>query len=149
MTSNIGSTLIQKSSTVGFARVEDDKVETANKIKKELTKTMAPELINRIDNVIIFNKLEKKQLYSICSLELVLAKKLLKKQLKIKLTYDSNVSNCIVDSCYEEAYGARPIKRYLRGAVMNAISDVYLENPKVSSIRITVKNDKLHYAPVN
>ena len=148
MTSNIGSALIQKNNTVGFGTVNDDKVETANKIKKELTKTMAPELINRIDNVIIFNKLEKVHLYNICNLELRQVKAMIRKQLKLKLTYDSQVKNIIVDDCYEEGYGARPIKRYLRGAVMDSISDVYLEAPDTKHIHITSEDGKLHYTSV-
>jgi ATP-dependent Clp protease ATP-binding subunit ClpC len=145
MTSNIGSALIQKNNTVGFSAVNDDKEETANKIKKELTKTMAPELINRIDNVVIFNKLEKLHLYSICNLELKQVKGVIRKQLKVKLTYAPDVNRQIVDNCYEEGYGARPIKRYLRGAVMDSLSDVYLEDTNIRHIHISVEDKELKY----
>lgn len=148
MTSNIGSALLQKSTTVGFGAMNDDKVETESKIKKELTKTMAPELINRIDNVIIFNSLEKEQLYKICKLELKHVKRIVRQQLKLKLVHDEESIKQIIDDCYEEGYGARPIKRYLRGAVMDSISDIYLENISVKQINLTVKAGKLHYEAI-
>jgi ATP-dependent Clp protease ATP-binding subunit ClpC len=149
MTSNIGSALLQKSNTVGFGMLQsDDKIETESKIKKELTKTMAPELINRIDNVVIFNSLEKKQLYSICVLELKAVKAILRQQLKVKLTYDINVKQQVVEECFEEGFGARPIKRFLRSTVMNSISDIYLQHPECKHIHLSVKEDKLHYEPI-
>jgi ATP-dependent Clp protease ATP-binding subunit ClpC len=146
MTSNIGSTAIQKSSTVGFgAAAQDDKIETESKIKSELTKHMAPELINRIDNVVIFNPLKKKELVNICKLEFTDLKRLLRKQINVRLTYTKEVPRAVVDECYEEGYGARPIKRYLHKTVMNGISDLYLKTPTAKHIEIGYEEDKLIY----
>jgi ATP-dependent Clp protease ATP-binding subunit ClpC len=148
MTSNIGSALLQKSHTVGFGRIHDDKVETEHKIKKELTKTMAPELINRIDNIVIFNNLERDQLQSICELEVKHVKRMLRQQLGVKLTYDKTIHAQIIEDCYEEGYGARPIKRYLRGPVINELSDLYLQNTETRHIHISVQHGRLHYESV-
>jgi ATP-dependent Clp protease ATP-binding subunit ClpC len=149
MTSNIGSSILAKDSTVGFgASFQDIKVETESKIKKELTKHMAPELINRIDDIVVFNSLDKKALYKICKLELNKLKKILRKQIKVKLTYSTEAAECIVNECYEEKYGARPIKRYLHKTVMNHISDNYLNNTDIKHIDLQVKDDKLEYIPI-
>ena len=51
----------------------------------------------------------------------------------------------IVDQCYEEGYGARPIKRHLHREVMDSISDTYLDNEGCKHIRIEAKDDKLIY----
>ena len=148
MTSNIGSALLQKNHTVGFNRQVDDRVETESKIKKELTKTMAPELINRIDNVIIFNGLEPEQLHQICRLELKHVKRIVRSQLKLKLTFDRDIPKQVVDECYEEGYGARPIKRYLRSTVLNKISDLYLTDTSISGIHMSVKEGEICYEAV-
>jgi len=149
MTSNIGAEAIQKSTTVGFASAySDEKLEIDSKLKKELSKHMAPELLNRIDSVVMFNSLKPKQLYKVCGLELDELRRILRKQINVRLSWDKAVPKCVVDECYEEGYGARPIKRYLHRQIMDSISDTYLDNPDCKHIRISVDQDKLTYNTV-
>ena len=146
MTSNIGAEVIHKSTTVGFGRdYSDEKLEIDDKLKKELNKHMAPELLNRIDSVVMFNNLKPKQLSKVCQLELDELRRILRKQIKVRLSWAKDVPVAIVDQCYEEGFGARPIKRHLHREVMDSISDTYLDNPDCKHIRIETDDDKLIY----
>lgn len=146
MTSNIAAEAIQKNTTVGFSRdYSDEKLEIDDKIKEELTKHMAPELLNRIDSVVMFNPLKPKVLGKICGLELEELRRILRKQIKVRLSWSKEVPVNIVDNCYEDGYGARPIKRYLHKEIMDSISDVYLDNPDCKHIKIELVGDKLTY----
>lgn len=146
MTSNIGSGIIEKNTTVGFGTAfQDDNVETDYKIKQELTKHMAPELINRIDDIIIYHGLKKKELVSITRLEMAELKKTIRKQIKVKLTYKTDVLSWIVDQSYEEKYGARPIKRYINKNILDGIADTYLNNTTAKQIKLEIVDDALQY----
>ena len=146
MTSNIGSGIIEKNTTVGFgAALQDDNVETDYKIKKELTKHMAPELINRIDDIIIYHALTKKQLAAVTKLELTELKKTIRKQIKIKLTYSPEVLPWVVEQSYEEKYGARPIKRYINKTLLDGIADAYLNNTTARAVHLEIIDDELKY----
>ena len=148
MTSNIGAEKLKKNTTVGFGRgIGDDRVETENKVKGELSKHMAPELINRIDSIVVFDSLDKKCLGKICKLEFRQLKQTLRQQIHVQLEYDAKAVEFIVDDSYEEGYGARPLRRYLNKTIMNAISDEYLKHPDMSRIHITSDGDKLIYEP--
>ena len=146
MTSNIGAEAVQKNTTVGFGRSYlDDRVETEAKVKSELSKHMAPELINRIDSIVVFDTLGETELAKICKLEFRHLKVLLREQLKVALTYDQSAVDYIVEDSHEPGYGARPLKRYLNKTVMNAISDEYLKHPDMSHINITANDTGLVY----
>ena len=146
MTSNIGAEAVEKNTTVGFGRVHmDDREETDSKVKGELKKHMAPELINRIDSIVVFDTLGAKELGKICKLELRELRRLLRDQLNIQLSYDQSAVDYIVEDSMEPGYGARPLKRYLNKTVMNSISDEYLKKPDMSHIMITANDDGLVY----
>lgn len=146
MTSNIGAEAVEKNTTVGFGRaIMDDRVESENKVKLELKKHMAPELINRIDSIVVFETLGPDELGKICKLELRALKNLLREQLGVQLQCDQAAVDYMVEDSMEPGYGARPLKRYLNKTVMNAISDEYLKHPDMSSIMITANDDGLVY----
>lgn len=144
MTSNIGSHAMQNNTTVGFARsTMNIKEETHDKINKELSKYMAPELINRIDDVVIFNSLDTTVLNKVAMLELKDIKRRLKHKLGVSLHVDQSIANWVVEQSYEEKYGARPIKRYIHKTLLNDVADVYLQHTSCKSIKITIESDQL------
>ena len=93
----------------------------------------------------MFNNLKPKQLSKVCQLELDELRRILRKQIKVRLSWAKDVPVAIVDQCYEEGFGARPIKRHLHREVMDSISDTYLDNPDCKHIRIETDDDKLIY----
>lgn len=130
MTSNIGVKKLQdfgtgigfKSHTSTYAQEEQKK----EVLKKELQKFFAPEFLNRIDDTIIFNSLQKEDINIIVELEL---KKLFTRlsNLKYKLTYDPMLVSLISEVGFDETYGARPIKRAIQDKIEDYISEEVLK----------------------
>lgn len=128
MTSNVGARLILNKKKLGFSR-ENDEDEKNNNIKREVLKevkeSFRPEFLNRIDEIIIFNRLEKEELRKIIKLMLKQVANRLKKQ-KINIEFDESVENKIIENLNESEYGARPIRRLIQTLVEDAIVDKYI-----------------------
>ena len=139
MTSNIGVKRLQDfGSGVGFKTGKSEAVREEEKreiLKKELSKFFAPEFLNRIDDVIIFNSLEKKHIDVITKLEI---DKLLKRvsDKKYNFTYDQDLIDYISKVGFDETFGARPIKRAIQDKIEDLISEKIL--------MIEIEEDK-HY----
>jgi len=126
MTSNIGTRQIRDSKTVGFdSEAVDGSFETMKKrILEELKKLFNPELLNRIDQTIIFHALERHHIKDIIEILVTdIAQRLAEKGISFKLTDDAK--EFLTDKGYEPAYGARPLKRALQK---------YLEDPLAEEI---------------
>ncbi|MCO6500111.1 MAG: ATP-dependent chaperone ClpB [Vicingus serpentipes] len=122
MTSNIGSHIIQES----FENLGDvDRESVIEKTKIEvfglLKKTMRPELLNRIDETIMFTPLTKEDIHQIVEIHLKGLAKMLTKN-DIKLSYTEEALNKIAELGYDPQFGARPVKRVIQRNVMNALS---------------------------
>ena len=126
MTSNIGASEINKSRLgFGSASVEDDYEDMKNRQMEALKKAMKPELINRIDDILIFHKLQKEDTKKICVLMLNdLAKRMRDQNLNIEFT-DAAI-DCVVANGYNEEYGARPLRRTIQRMVEDVLSDMIL-----------------------
>ncbi len=134
MTSNIGAREIKDfGSGVGFEtstrKAQAPEIEK-NLIRNALKKTFSPEFLNRIDDVIIFNTLEKKEIGKIIDLEL---SKLFTRINKIgyKLDLSKNGKDFIIEKGYDRKYGARPLNR----AIQNYIEDLLAENVVANKIK--------------
>jgi hypothetical protein len=132
MTSNIGVRKIQDfGSGVGFkTNNNSDVVQEEYKrdvLKKELRKFFAPEFLNRIDDVVIFNSLVKEHIDKIVKLEI---DKLINRltAMKYKISYETSVINLISKVGFDEQYGARPIKRAIQDKIEDLISEKILTN---------------------
>jgi len=130
MTSNIGVKKLQDFGTgVGFKSATNTYVEEEYKrdmLKKELTKFFAPEFLNRIDEVVIFNPLRKDEVKQIVKLEMdKLSDRLI--NLKYKITYEDSVLDLISEVGFDETYGARPIKRAIQDKIEDFISEEVLK----------------------
>jgi ATP-dependent Clp protease ATP-binding subunit ClpC len=144
MTSNIGSAAIQHNNTVGFGTFNvDQQVEQEDKIKKELSKHLAPELLNRIDDIVIFQPLKPDVLSRIAKLEIQHIKRSIKKKLGVALHVEPEVIDWIVDESYEEKYGARPVKRYIHKTLVNHIADTYLQHTTCKRVTLQIENGEL------
>ena len=126
MTSNLGSEII----------LEHNKDEDRDKLVLSILKSkFRPELINRIDEIVIFNSLDKNAIYEVLDRIIeVVNEHLSNVKLTIKLTEDAK--NHIIDESYTEEFGARPIKRYVTKHIETLIAESLL-NEKIH------ENDKL------
>lgn len=122
MTSNIGSHLIQES----FEGVEENGLEeAAEKAKTEvmqlLKQTVRPEFLNRVDEIIMFSPLNKKQLKGIISIQLESLKKLVAEN-DIQLRFSDYLIDYLMDNGFDAQLGARPLKRLIQKLIVNALS---------------------------
>jgi ATP-dependent Clp protease ATP-binding subunit ClpC len=129
MTSNIGVRKFQDFGTgVGFKTSTNTYIEEEQKrdiLKKELQKFFAPEFLNRIDEVIVFNTLKEEEVKQIVKLEI---NKLISRLqgLNYNITCDENVLELISKVGFDETYGARPIKRAIQDKIEDFISEEVL-----------------------
>ena len=126
MTSNIGTKRLRDQKTVGFDAAELDLTfdTMSAKIRDELKKSFNPELLNRIDETIVFHSLDRGHIEKIIDILVVdIAKQLAEKGISFKLTAEAR--EFLTDKGYDPAYGARPLKRALQK---------YLEDPLAEEI---------------
>jgi ATP-dependent Clp protease ATP-binding subunit ClpC len=136
MTSNIGARAQEeKRPTVGFQKdTAREEIERTDAVKAELKKKLPPEFINRIDEIVIFNPLEKENLYQIIDGELEkVARKL--KEKDIELTWGKSVKELIMKHGYDKEMGARPLRRSIQK---------YIEDPIANAIIDDEVGDKIH-----
>jgi len=132
MTSNIGVKKLQEFGTgVGFkTNNHSDVVQEEYKrdlLKKELSKFFAPEFLNRIDDIIIFNSLKKEHIDQIVKLEI---DKLVQRlnSMKYNVGYETSVIDLISKVGFDVQYGARPLKRAIQDKIEDLISEKILLN---------------------
>jgi ATP-dependent Clp protease ATP-binding subunit ClpC len=148
MTSNIGVKKLQDFGTgVGFKTTKSEVVMEEEKqevLKKELKKFFAPEFLNRIDDVVIFNSLEKRHIDLITRLEV---DRLLKRVLEKKyiFTYDQDLIDYISKVGFDETFGARPIKRAIQDKIEDLISEkiLMMEIEENKDYVLKVENDEV------
>ena len=134
MTSNIGARQVKDFGTgVGFEttsiKSQADDIEK-NVINNALKKTFAPEFLNRVDDIVIFNTLEKNDIYQIVEIELkALISRIEKLGYKVSLTTDAKSFIC--DKGFDKKNGARPLKR----AIQKYIEDLLAEEIVNSNIK--------------
>ena len=138
MTSNVGTRSIS-SSTLGFSTSDKEDIKKkTSQITEEINRYFRPEFLNRIDDLIIFNSLEKEHLYKIIDLQLDdLRNNLLKKNNNIRFT--KSVKDFLLKDGSHRQWGARPIRRIIQNEIENAISTKFLLNEFVDKATISVK----------
>ncbi len=122
MTSNIGSQLIrEKLEGLSDENAEERIEETQQLIFELLKKTMRPEFLNRIDDIVMFRPLTKENIRDIVKMQLGLLRKTLDKQ-EITLRVTPEAISYIVEAGYDPEFGARPIKRVMHKKVLQELS---------------------------
>lgn len=119
---------------------------TSNLKEEDLKFHFKPEFLNRIDEISVFNSLNKEDLGKIIVKELEEINTLLQDKF-ITIKYDNKVIEYIIDKAYDKEYGARPIRRYVQRHIETSLSKMLLENriPNNSIVYITVENGELKY----
>ena len=122
MTSNLGSSLIRENFDRMTAAYHDEVVEsTKNQVLDLLKKTIRPEFLNRIDDIIMFTPLNQKEIRSIVNLQLNSVKKMLAEN-SVTLDFTEAALDLIADKGYDPQFGARPVKRVIQKMVLNELS---------------------------
>ncbi len=135
MTSNVGASKITNNKTaLGFGENEDENKNIEELVMEDLKKTFKPEFLNRIDEIIVFNRLEKDDIKEI-------AKRMLKtltrrlNEMDIELSFTDEAISAIADAGFDNVYGARPLRRAIQRRIEDPLSELMLEKKVVSGGR--------------
>ena len=127
MTSNIGSNVIQEN----FERIEEGNQEaiiekTQSMVFEILKQSVRPEFLNRIDEVVMFRPLSRKDIRKITELQLNALCELMKEEQGIELKFSKHAMNWLAEEGFNPEFGARPLKRVIQRRVLNKLSDELL-----------------------
>jgi ATP-dependent Clp protease ATP-binding subunit ClpC len=142
MTSNLGTEFVRKAGSLGFIQKDESDEDRAahEKIDKALKSTFRPEFINRIDEIIMFSALTKKQMEEIVDLQMKEIRSRLEEHgLKVEMT--PAASEWLASEGYDQALGARPLKRALQKYVESPLSISLLSGEYASGDTVTVDLD--------
>ena len=144
MTSNAGSNL--NNNSIGFGKQTVDK----SKIEDSLKETFRPEFLNRIDEIIVFNSLNKDELLQIVDLMLADTVKALKHK-DISFEISNEAKQFILEKGTNIKFGARPLRRAIQRYIEDEISEMILRSEIVDgqTIKVTLKDDKLNFDVAN
>ncbi len=140
MTSNAGSNL--NTNGIGFSRENSTMVET--RINDVLKKTFRPEFLNRVDEVIIFNELNKSELLQILDIMLnEITVELAEKN--INITFSDEIKEYILQKGYDAKYGARPLRRAIQKYIENELAECILRNQLLphENVYINLEDNKV------
>ncbi|HZW64032.1 MAG TPA: ATP-dependent Clp protease ATP-binding subunit [Flavobacteriaceae bacterium] len=145
MTSNIGARKLKDfGSGVGFgtsAKLSQEDANAKSVIENALKKTFAPEFLNRIDDVVMFNALEKEHINKIIDIEL---EKLIKRiqDLGYSLKLSKKAKDFIADKGFDKQYGARPLNRAIQKYVEDALAEEIISSKIKEGDSIEIDLDK-------
>ena len=140
MTSNIGAEYIN------FSDDQKSKIEifTKEKVFEEIKVNFKPEFINRIDEIILFNRLTKNEMREILKIQVKDLSKLLKDK-KIKINIDKNAEDWLINEGFSASYGARPLKRVVQNFIEDKLALMIISNEleEDKEVLISSKNNDL------
>ena len=147
MTSNVGSDIIAKETSLGFIggdEKEKQRESLREKVLSALKDSFRPEFLNRIDDIVIFNFLSKSEIKKIVNLELdKVVKRLKKKDIDIRI--EEPVKDFIAEKGFDSNLGARPLKRVIQKKILDPLSLKIIsgEFEKNKRIIIDFQNNKI------
>jgi ATP-dependent Clp protease ATP-binding subunit ClpB len=141
MTSNLGSDIIREN----LERVNDqNRVEILNKTREQvfdlLKRSMKPEFLNRVNEIIMFQPLTRQEIRKVVELQIKNVQNALEKN-NIKLTATKRAVDYIADTGYDPQFGARPIKRVIERSLLNELSKMILDG-KVNRDSVIIVDEK-------
>ena len=146
MTSNIGSEILQQAIENGNFEKDSEWEKAKREVLELMKRTIRPELLNRIDEIVVFKPLMKEQVREIVKLQLARLQKRFSDK-NIELTCSEESIDYLADKGYQPDLGARPIKRAVQKYVIDRLSIFMLEGNLQNSIRVEmfVANDELNF----
>ncbi|MDX1952152.1 MAG: ATP-dependent chaperone ClpB [Verrucomicrobiota bacterium] len=143
MTSNIGSPIIQEYFNEGKLAAKD-RAEMEERVKMELRGHFRPEFLNRVDDIIVFHRLDEKQISAIVDVQLQRVEQRLQQQ-NLALTVDKEAKRLLAKEGYDPQFGARPLKRSIQELLLDPLATRLLngEFKPGDRIRVTAQGDEL------
>jgi ATP-dependent Clp protease ATP-binding subunit ClpB len=143
MTSNIGSPIIQEYFEAGKLSAKD-KSEMEERVKIELRGHFRPEFLNRVDDIIIFHRLDEKQITSIVDVQLDRVMKRLAAQ-HFTMTVEKPAKQLLAEQGYDPQFGARPLKRAIQELLLDPLAQRILSGAYKPGdhIRVTAQGDEV------
>ena len=148
MTSNLGTGVVQPE-TLGFVRNSKDKdsgVRLRESIEQALKKSFRPEFLNRIDDIVIFDPIERDQLLRIVD---IMVEDIKSRMLNngVRLEFSNEVREWIADEGYDAEYGARPLRRAIQRKIENPLSTMLLQGDlsEGSQVKIILSQGELDF----
>ena len=152
MTSNIGASLLNHSNSMGFegTRTKDENFErSSNQLLEAAKKQFKPEFLNRVDDIVVFRKLDKEDLGEIIRLELNKVVKRLADR-GCALNIEQDVVDFLIEKGYKPEFGARPLRRAVERYLEDELAEAILMGTLNQANSITAKTDgnKIVFVPV-
>lgn len=143
MTSNVGASgIVERSNSLGFGeRASNDDTAVRDRVMSALRSTFRPEFLNRIDEIIVFNKLKEDEIKEITRLML---KSLVKRiaDIGITLDFDESAVELVSRKGFDPVYGARPIRREIQRSVEDAFTEAMLDGSIGTGDSVVAKAEK-------
>lgn len=150
LTSNVGSKHIQQMEKIGFAGVsvseEHMYAEAKDNVMRALKDHFSPEFLNRLDDIVLFNILEKPAIKNIVGIQVDIVRERLEgRGIKLKLT--EGALDYLADKGYDPHYGARPLKRLIQSQVLTPIANQMITGDlkEGATVTVGVKDEKLTF----
>lgn len=138
MTSNVGASKItDRKSALGFGENEDEDMSIENLVMADLKKTFKPEFLNRVDEIIVFNQLQKDDIKEIARRMLKTLKKRLA-DLDIEAEFTEDAITALAEAGFDKDYGARPLRRAIQQKIEDPLSELLLEDKIKKNSKCTV-----------
>ena len=150
MTSNVGAGAItEKAKSLGFTTstsAESEQASIENNVMQALKNTFRPEFLNRLDEIIVFNRLSDADIQKIASLLLAQLQKRIE-ALDVSITFDHSLVEFVAKKGFDPVYGARPLRRAITSLVEDSFSEAMLEGKIKAGDSVVAKvvDDKVVY----
>jgi ATP-dependent Clp protease ATP-binding subunit ClpC len=147
MTSNIGAQLITNEGrrSLGFAGVESRESsfqEISDNVLGELRRAFRPEFLNRVDEIIVFHRLEKSEIQQIAGIMLAeVAKRL--ELMNVTLEWDDEALAKLTDMGFDPVYGARPLRRVIQTKVEDSAAELMLTGKAANGVILRIEDGEL------
>ena len=150
MTSNLGARVITDKKSLGFSKNENQEdsqkvyEETKKEVMQILKKELRPEFINRIDEIIVFHKLNDEEIRKIVDIMIAEVERRLKEQ-NIEIEVDDSVKDLIAKTGVDKAFGARPLRRTIQNLLEDKLAEEILDGniQKNKVTKITTKDKQI------
>jgi ATP-dependent Clp protease ATP-binding subunit ClpC len=149
MTSNLGAREIQKNTPMGFKKINTEDLsydEIKEKVMSELKQAFRPEFLNRVDEVIVFHKLQKKQIYSIMDLMMSRVQQQLELQ-GVMIELKKSAKDLLLEKGYDSTMGARPMRRCIQNLIEDPVSEKLISGEVKSGqkVEVSAKDKKMRF----
>ena len=144
MTSNVGAQTINKTKSLGFGGDESglSYKEMKGRVTSELRKIFRPELLNRIDEIIVFHKLEREDMRHIIEIQVKrLRQQLLERGVTVDFTREA--LDKLSEAGYDPAFGARPLRRVLQRMIEDPMSEMILKGEIPNGSKVTIEPNEI------